>query len=614
MKYDRNLLIETKPLSIRSWLTSRSVSFIVSGLTGIGLIYFLRRNGTLERLKSITFEDLSKFMTADLYDRLTDPAVVHIIAQATIPQLTTTAVNLWLSRSGMQEEQEHLRQRMEFADAERLMSEIMPLMQDHNYGLAEQQAMRAFNAYHACYLQQPSMHLAERLELLQYLRALALAHMNKFGVPKKESTMITTITNETIELSANDNAFIILENIIQYNERHFEAINLRGFIYFHGEYWEEAIKDFTRSLLVFPNQTTIYVFLQYAKAMISKDKILKNDLYQDILIYVQISDSKPLFLPKLIEIYAKCNLALKQYTYAFAHLRLGIDLWRHSPVYHEQVRLFYKLACKNLKALRLILSLQKLSSIEIPSLRDTGSSGNNTHLTLSDINRLSEQYLALSMFKCGVLAIPNWTIQNMLSDGNCFYHAVAHQLELLQLRILEQKPKEQRTHSWLRANIAKTQLSQESNGKWADDQTIDHMVRFLCVIIAIIDLRSIKDGFVTYFVGENDELITHHDDPNITLPDRQIIRLAATGKHYMSVLQHPILTRGAITEAYDSEQKARPLTALSNIKQCLFAAPIATMDSGGDSKETISQPSQSSSLSSGASSKPESSTSMPQPK
>lgn len=73
--------------------------------------------------------------------------------------------------------------------------------------------------------------------------------------------------------------------------------------------------------------------------------------------------------------------------------------------------------------------------------------------------------------------------------------------------------------------------------EWAEDRIIDEMVKKIDVILPIIDTRSPENGYVYYYLGNNGEFITHIPDDGSSLPNKKIIKVAATGNHFLSVVK-----------------------------------------------------------------------------
>jgi ankyrin repeat protein len=141
--------------------------------------------------------------------------------------------------------------------------------------------------------------------------------------------------------------------------------------------------------------------------------------------------------------------------------------------------------------------------------------------------------------------IPGWTIQDVPDVGNCFYEAIIHQMQTINHPFLFDVPVGGVPHLYLR-NI----LNSSNEGEWAEDRTIDEFVTKVSVILAIVDTRRPDDGYVCYYLGA-DETVTTNPDIDLFLPtDKPIIRIAATGNHFLSVVQNPELNAGRLRSGY----------------------------------------------------------------
>jgi hypothetical protein len=134
--------------------------------------------------------------------------------------------------------------------------------------------------------------------------------------------------------------------------------------------------------------------------------------------------------------------------------------------------------------------------------------------------------------------------------GNCFYEAVADQLQLHNHFFIKRVPDGTDMHNILRLEI---QGENFQDRQWAEDITIDRFViRFPDVILAIIDTRNPSAGFISYYMDTDGSVTTNVDNTNLP-EDRVIIRIAATGNHFMSVRSHLALENGTIRYEWNSE-------------------------------------------------------------
>lgn len=98
----------------------------------------------------------------------------------------------------------------------------------------------------------------------------------------------------------------------------------------------------------------------------------------------------------------------------------------------------------------------------------------------------------------------------------------------------------------LRLRIQKDEFKDE---EWAEDKQIDEFVKlFPDIILAIVDTRSPRNGFTYYYLDVDGSVITQTPDVTNALPERPIVRLAATGNHFLSVVRHPNYSKGNSAE------------------------------------------------------------------
>jgi hypothetical protein len=141
--------------------------------------------------------------------------------------------------------------------------------------------------------------------------------------------------------------------------------------------------------------------------------------------------------------------------------------------------------------------------------------------------------------------IPSWTIRDVPDVGNCFYEAIIHQMQTINHSLLSRIFFGGVPHLYLR-NI----LNSSNEGEWAEDRTIDEFVTKVPVILAIVDTRMPDSGYTCYYLGA-DGTVTTNSDTDLFLPtDKPIIRIAATGNHYLSIMQNPGLDMGRLRNGY----------------------------------------------------------------
>ena len=140
-----------------------------------------------------------------------------------------------------------------------------------------------------------------------------------------------------------------------------------------------------------------------------------------------------------------------------------------------------------------------------------------------------------------------------LDRGNCFYDAVIRQMQLQGHPFLEGVPEVTNPRDSLRLRVQGEKFNDE---EWADDPTIDTFLRrFPDCILAIVDTNHPEAGFTYYFCNHPavGEVITYIPGAPGVLPEgRKILRIAATGNHFMSITSHPSLTNGLLKDAWSS--------------------------------------------------------------
>lgn len=322
-----------------------------------------------------------------LIERATDPVIVNAIAQAVIPATISAAVTIGIHRSRESVESQQLQLRQRHSEAEIFYGEFEQHMQNQSYALASSRALLAFTAYHTCYMQQPSLLLEQRLNDLQYQRALALVHMGRYQLPTSqtvtsESSSSVLSSSEVSLLSDAENAFIILNDLIIHDDKHFDALNLRGLIYLLEESWEQAEQDFNRSLTIYPNQNMVYIMIQYAR---SKLKIEDISFCHEIIKYSFLNEKINIFSPMLIEIFALSHTRIGNITHAIAFYQLAIASWSRNLMYKDKIAIFYR---EELQLLNILITqLQETELVELPKLIPDADT---TRLSVGDIRRRIE--------------------------------------------------------------------------------------------------------------------------------------------------------------------------------------------------------------------------------
>lgn len=134
--------------------------------------------------------------------------------------------------------------------------------------------------------------------------------------------------------------------------------------------------------------------------------------------------------------------------------------------------------------------------------------------------------------------IPGWDFYNPIGDGNCFYRAVVHQMQTINHPFLKEVHETTEFHTALRKRI---QGENFQDRQWAEDEEIDSLVREFDIVLAVVDTRNHNHVYTYYYLGADGEVITRtwlegEEEP---LPTKPILRIAATGNHFLSVIQEP---------------------------------------------------------------------------
>lgn len=141
--------------------------------------------------------------------------------------------------------------------------------------------------------------------------------------------------------------------------------------------------------------------------------------------------------------------------------------------------------------------------------------------------------------KIGPRDIRDWGIKEVKDDGNCFYDAVADQLERLAPSTLQECPSETEKHVFVRGRVQGIGFQDR---EWADQTNIANFTKEFNVAVAIMDTKQPEKGFY---------LLVHDGKQVETVPEgTAIVRLASTGNHFMSVHSNPELKDGKLRGAY----------------------------------------------------------------
>jgi predicted house-cleaning noncanonical NTP pyrophosphatase (MazG superfamily) len=160
----------------------------------------------------------------------------------------------------------------------------------------------------------------------------------------------------------------------------------------------------------------------------------------------------------------------------------------------------------------------------------------------------------------GPSTIPGWQIQNVLGDGNCFYHAVIEQFRLIAHPFLQEVPPGTEPHALLRLRV---QGQAYKDGEWSSDEDLAQFISRFGVTIAVVDTRFLEAPSYTYkfLVQEADGSSTIQEvfDPSAITNRNPIIRLAYTGDHFLSVVSDTITANatGDLSKTVEDSVKLR---------------------------------------------------------
>mgnify|MGYP005843068357 CR=1 FL=1 len=153
--------------------------------------------------------------------------------------------------------------------------------------------------------------------------------------------------------------------------------------------------------------------------------------------------------------------------------------------------------------------------------------------------------------RIGPKEIEGWELKNVNEKGNCFYDAIAHQMFAKQHHFCASVPKGTLTMDSLRLRVQGQDFKDE---EWVDDKQIDEFLKkFPDILLAVVHTRFPQNGFTCYFydVTKKNTTILSPQDLESNLPNnKNIMRLAYTGNHFLSVVKHPELEKGLITWPY----------------------------------------------------------------
>jgi len=146
----------------------------------------------------------------------------------------------------------------------------------------------------------------------------------------------------------------------------------------------------------------------------------------------------------------------------------------------------------------------------------------------------------------GPREILNFHLRDENNKGNGFYEALADQMQLINHSFINTIPFGTTPYDSLRLAMPTQQFfDQEWNAKHAIDEFAK---RFDDIILAVIDTRRPQRGFFCYYV-EGNTVTTNTGE--ISLPNKLILRVAATGNYFLSVRRHPELAEGCIHSSFN---------------------------------------------------------------
>lgn len=118
----------------------------------------------------------------------------------------------------------------------------------------------------------------------------------------------------------------------------------------------------------------------------------------------------------------------------------------------------------------------------------------NPILPLDDADPMSLRKL----IGIGLEKIPGWELYNPPGDGNCFYHAIIHQMELMKHDFLNAIEKGTEAHIRLRQHIGGGSV-----GEWAENEEFRKFVQaFPDVILAVVSTIASEHGYTYYYVND----------------------------------------------------------------------------------------------------------------
>lgn len=144
--------------------------------------------------------------------------------------------------------------------------------------------------------------------------------------------------------------------------------------------------------------------------------------------------------------------------------------------------------------------------------------------------------------------IVGWQLEDVKDEGNCYYLAIADQLQLIAHPFTATIPEGTATNDSLRLLV---QGASFTDTAWAGDDEIFLTAKKLNIIIAVVDTRYPEYGYRCYYLEDDQKIINVEGD--LEMPHRPILRIAATGVHFLSVISNPGLAQGALRDSFNEK-------------------------------------------------------------
>lgn len=181
----------------------------------------------------------------------------------------------------------------------------------------------------------------------------------------------------------------------------------------------------------------------------------------------------------------------------------------------------------------------------------------------SSLDEVKRESLNAVKGEIGPRAIPGWKLKDVKDLGNCFYDAVAHQMKLMGHPFLNEVPEATKPRDSLRLRIQGEDFKDE---EWAEHEDfLTFATKFSDLILAIIDTRNPEAGYTYHYLDTEGNLKTHVPDDPTPLPNnKETIKLAATGNHFLSVVSEASenLNPVEIDSSHDEKENPVPLKAV----------------------------------------------------